>query len=71
MLVYFLQSKGFIKGHSTHADYHTFKTGSLPVVNAAGSLLQQFLAALFFEGFAKTEDDRSATAKNLVVGSVS
>lgn len=69
MLVYFLQSKGFIKGHSTNADYR-YLQDELSASRKRGKDLyyNEFLAALFFEGFAKGEENRSDTAKDLVGG---
>lgn len=69
MLVYFLQSKGFIEGHSTNADYRYLQE-ELSASRKRGKDLyyNEFLAALFFEGFAKAEEDRSDTAKDLVGG---
>lgn len=67
MLVYFLQSKGFIKGHSTGADYRYLQDELAASRKRSKDLYyNEFLAALFFEGFAKAEEDRTDKAKGLV-----
>ena len=70
MLIYFLQSKGFITGNSAHPNFR-YLQDELAASRKRGKnrYYKEFLAALFLEGFAKPEDDRSDAAKNLV-GSV-
>jgi hypothetical protein len=70
MLVYFLQSKGFIHGNSAHPNYR-YLQDELGASRKRGkdSYYYEFLSALFFDGFAKPEEDRSAATKKLV-GSV-
>lgn len=67
MLIYFLQSKGFIKGHTPDADYK-YLQNELAASRECGKdrYYGEFLGGLFFDGFAKTEDDRSETAKGLI-----
>jgi Putative DNA-binding domain len=69
MLIYFLQSKGFIKGHSADADYR-YVQNELARNRERGKdcYYSEFLGTLFFEGFAKPEDDRGDEAKGLIGG---
>lgn len=62
MFVYFLQKKGFIQDNTHYLDQ------KLETSKARGANLyySEFLKALFFEGFAKPEDQRSAEAKALL-----
>lgn len=69
MLIYFLQSKGFIKGHSSDADYR-YVQNELAHSRERGKnrYYSEFLSALFFDGFAKPEDDREDEVKELIGG---
>jgi hypothetical protein len=69
MFIYFLQSKAFIKGHETQQAYK-YLQDELRRSRERGKdrYYSEFLDALFFEGFAKPEGDRSAQAKKLVGG---
>lgn len=69
MFIYFLQRKGFVKGFERASDYDYLQKG-LERSEARGEDLyyQEFLHALFFEGFAKSEEDRSDETKRLIGG---
>ncbi len=69
MFIYFLQSKGFIKGHEAAQDYK-YLQNELRHSRERGADLyyNEFLEALFFEGFAKPEDKRGDAAKKLIGG---
>ena len=69
MFIYFLQSKGFIKGHEARQAYK-YLQDELKRSRERGKdrYYSEFLDALFFEGFAKPEADRSTEAKKLVGG---
>ena len=69
MFIYFLQSKGFIKGHTPAQDYK-YLQNELKQSQARGANLyySEFLDALFFEGFAKPETARSEQAVKLIGG---
>ena len=62
MFIYFLQKRGFIQGNSRYLD------DKLDESQARGPdrYYSEFLDALFFEGFAKPEHERSAQAKALL-----
>ncbi|MEO8392249.1 MAG: hypothetical protein ABI700_04575 [Chloroflexota bacterium] len=62
MFVYFLQKKGFIQANTHYLDQKL--EGSQ--ARAADRFYSDFLTTLFFEGFAKPEDQRSAQAKALL-----
>lgn len=70
MFIYFLQSKGFIKGHEARQAFRylqdEFKRSG---ERGKDRYYSEFLDALFFEGFAKPESNRSTEAWALV-GSV-
>ncbi|MDH6098014.1 putative DNA binding domain-containing protein [Anabaenopsis sp. FSS-46] len=68
MLVYFLQRKGFIKGFADDVDNTLYLQNQLQKSQARGENLffQEFLNALFFEGFAKPEEQRLEPAKALI-----
>jgi hypothetical protein len=69
MLIYFLQSKGFIKGHSDDADFKYLRNElSRSRERGKDRYYLEFLNELFFEGFAKAEEDRTDSAKELVGG---
>ncbi len=62
MFIYFLQKKGFIQNNTHYLDEKlTVSQG-----RGADRYYAQFLQALFFEGFAKPEKDRSDPAKALL-----
>jgi len=67
MLIYFLQSKGFIRGHAADSDYKYLQS-ELARSRARGKneYYGVFLDALFFEGFAKPEPDRQDTSRELI-----
>ncbi|HMF57743.1 MAG TPA: hypothetical protein VK619_15475, partial [Pyrinomonadaceae bacterium] len=69
MFIYFLQSKGFIKGHEAKQDY-TYLQRELKKSRERGTnrYYSEFLDALFFEGFAKPEKARSESAQKLIGG---
>jgi hypothetical protein len=69
MFIYFLQSKGFIKGHEAQADYK-YLQNELKRSRERGTnrYYSEFLDALFFEGFAKPEEKRVGAAKSLIGG---
>ena len=62
MFIYFLQKKGFIQNNTQYLD------GKLKESQGRGPdrYYTEFLDALFFEGFAKPEHERSAEAKSLL-----
>ena len=62
MFIYFLQKKGFIQNNSQYLD------GKLKESQDRGPdrYYREFLDALFFEGFAKPEHERSPEAKSLL-----
>ena len=66
MFIYFLQKKGFLDGGDTF-----YLRTKLEMCRAQGEnhYFERFLKALFFEGFAKPEAERSAEARALL-GSV-
>jgi hypothetical protein len=69
MLIYFLQSKGFIKGHSDDADFKYLRNElSRSRERGKDRYYREFLNELFFEGFAKALEDRSDTARELIGG---
>ncbi len=61
MFVYFLQKKGFIQANTHYLDQQLEASQA----RGADRFYGEFLTALFFEGFAKPEDQRSAEAKAL------
>lgn len=67
MFVYFLQKKGFIKGF-TSDDNTFYLQNQLEKSKARGENLfyQEFLTTLFFEGFAKPEQQRSPHTQALI-----
>ncbi|MDH6060994.1 ATP-binding protein [Chrysosporum bergii ANA360D] len=67
MFVYFLQKKGFIKGF-TSDDNTFYLQNQLDKSKARGENLfyQEFLTTLFFEGFAKPEQQRSPHTQALI-----
>ncbi|MDH6064652.1 Eco57I restriction-modification methylase domain-containing protein [Umezakia ovalisporum] len=67
MFVYFLQRKGFIKGFADNGDSN-YLQNQLQRSQGRGEDLfyQEFLNALFFEGFAKPEEQRSKAAQVLI-----
>ena len=62
MFIYFLQKKGFIQDNGNYLD------GKLEESRERGAdrYFSEFLEALFFEGFARPEHERSAEAKRLL-----
>ena len=62
MFIYFLQKKGFIQNNTQYLD------GKLKESQRRGPdrYYSEFLATLFFEGFAKPEHERSPEAKSLL-----
>ena len=62
MFIYFLQKKGFIQDNGNYLD------GKLEESKRRGAdrFYSEFLAELFFEGFARPEHERSAQAKRLL-----
>ncbi|AFZ61427.1 ATP-binding protein [Anabaena cylindrica FACHB-243] len=68
MFVYFLQRKGFIKGFADDNDNTQYLKNQLTKSQESGENLfyKNFLNALFFEGFAKPEEQRSQAAKALI-----
>ena len=63
MFIYFLQKKGFIQGK---VGYLEEKLKSKPGARTQDRFYSEFLKALFFEGFAKPEDKRSRSARDLL-----
>lgn len=70
MFIYFLQSKGFIRGHETRQAFR-YLQDEFKRSRGRGKdrYYGEFLGALFFEGFAKPEADRGGEAQGLI-GSV-
>ncbi|MGH9941676.1 MAG: Eco57I restriction-modification methylase domain-containing protein, partial [Pyrinomonadaceae bacterium] len=69
MFIYFLQSKGFIKGRGAAQDYKYLQNElKRSRERGADRYYGEFLDTLFFEGFAKPEDRRGETAKRLIGG---
>lgn len=64
MFIYFLQKKGFIEGGNLN--YLHEKLAASKASSGADKYFSVFLKALFFEGFAKPEHERSAEAKKLL-----
>ncbi len=62
MFIYFLQKKGFIQGNSRYLDDKLAESRS----RGSDRYYNEFLEALFFEGFAKPEHERSAEASDLL-----
>ncbi len=62
MFIYFLQKKGFIQGNSRYLDDKLAESRS----RGSDRYYSEFLEALFFEGFAKPEHERSAEASDLL-----
>ena len=62
MFIYFLQRKGFIQGNDRYLDEKLDESK----VRDPDRYYSEFLNALFFEGFAKLEGDRSEKAKELL-----
>jgi hypothetical protein len=63
MFIYFLQKKGFIDNNDQ--DYLQHKLEATQKLGR-GLFYDRFLKLLFFEGFAKTEDQRSAEARKVL-----
>jgi hypothetical protein len=69
MFIYFLQSKGFIKGHAPAQDYKYLQNElKRSHERGANRYYSAFLDALFFEGFAKPETARGEQAVKLIGG---
>ena len=64
MFIYFLQSKGFVDGGEPH--YLQIKLEDCPARFGPDEYFERFLKPLFFEGFAKPEDERSVEAQDLL-----
>ena len=62
MFIYFIQKKGFLDNNENYL--HAKLTESQ--VNGTNRYYKDFLCPLFFEGFAKPEDDRSKETKRLL-----
>ena len=62
MFIYFLQKRGFIQGNSRYLDDKLDESRS----RGSDCYYCEFLDALFFEGFAKQENKRTAKAKGLL-----
>ncbi len=62
MFIYFLQKRGFIQGNSRYLDDKLDESRS----RGLDRFYSEFLDALFFEGFAKPEHERSAEATRLL-----
>lgn len=62
MFIYFLQNKGFIQGNSRYLDDKLAESRS----RGSDRYYSEFLEALFFEGFAKPEHERSVEAGSLL-----
>jgi len=62
MFIYFIQKKGFLDGNN---NYLRAKLGESKA-QGKGLFYHEFLCPLFFEGFAKTETERSAKTNNLL-----
>ena len=61
MFIYFLQKKGFLDN-----DLNYLRTKLQQVKKDGGGYYRQFLYLLFFQGFAKKEQDRSPEARKLL-----
>ena len=66
MFIYFLQKKAFIGGDAAYLDNKLRESGE----RGKDLFYSEFLDALFFEGFAKPERDRSRTARDLLGRSI-
>jgi hypothetical protein len=64
MFIYFLQKKGFLDGGNQN--YLLEKLVASKATSGEDTYFPVFLKALFFEGFAKPEHERSAEAKKLL-----
>jgi hypothetical protein len=64
MFIYFLQKKGFLDGGNQNYLYE--KLVASKATSGADKYFPVFLKALFFEGFAKPEHERSPEAKKLL-----
>ncbi len=64
MFIYFLQKKGFLDGGNQN--YLHEKLTSSKAISGDDTYFSVFLKALFFEGFAKPEQERSPEAKKLL-----
>lgn len=64
MFIYFLQKKGFLDGGNQN--YLHEKLVKSKAISGENSYFSVFLKALFFEGFAKPEHERSPEAKKLL-----
>lgn len=62
MFIYFIQKKGFLNGDVSYLDNKLGESKS----KGANRFYRQFLMPLFFEGFAKEEDERGSEAKHLL-----
>ena len=62
MFIYFLQKKGFIQDNGNYLDRKLEESRE----RGADRYFSEFLAELFFEGFAKPERERSPHARNLL-----
>ena len=62
MFIYFLQKKGFIQNNTQYLDRKLKESQG----RGPDFFYSEFLDALFFEGFAKPEHERSADAKRLL-----
>lgn len=64
MFIYFLQKKGFLDGGNQN--YLHEKLAASKATSGEDTFFSVFLKALFFEGFAKPEHERSPEAKKLL-----
>lgn len=64
MFIYFLQKKGFLDGGNQN--YLHEKLAASRAISGEDTYFSVFLKALFFEGFAKPEHERSPEAKKLL-----
>lgn len=64
MFIYFLQKKGFID--NANYNYLSEKLNTTDKVNDEANFYGIFLQKLFFEGFAKPEDQRDAETKRII-----
>jgi hypothetical protein len=64
MFIYFLQKKGFLDGGNQN--YLHEKLAKSKAISGENTYFSVFLKALFFEGFAKPEHERSLEAKKLL-----
>ena len=62
MFIYFLQKRGFIQNNTRYLDEHLQRSKQ----RGADRYYSEFLQLLFFEGFAKPSDQRSAHARQLL-----